>query len=462
MKRFSIVLGLLSLLSSVHSYTCDPNSCKPPSCTCASPSPPGGIDPKDAPQFVILSYDDAVNGDTFPITNKMYKGLAHSNGCPVVATHFVQNLYTNYHLVQQLYAQGDEIALHTFAHTEKASQNEIDSGRKAINAFAGIPKNDIKGFRAPFLSYDDSLIQTVQNLGLTYDSSAPTVIENASWPYTLDNGFYDDVDCQTNKVCGAMSPHNGLWEIPLYSTFYPNNVPPVSMDQDYNNGKLLDILKDNFNYRYNGNRQPMAIAVHAVHCIEPEAKVNLYRDFIKWAIGKKDVYFVTYSQLIEYMKNPVKASDLSGHPAISCDKFSTVVVDNDTEICDGVDNNGDGNIDEGLIESCNFSTAFFNTCFGCPSSIPSIENPVPARNGNRVIVPDQGCPEGTWDPQTSSCISTKESTYLEIISPERIFTDENIENSNLSKSGALSAHLPTSLFTLAIFSIIINYIMTIF
>ena len=124
MKRFSIVLGLLSLLSSVHSYTCDPNSCKPPSCTCASPSPPGGIDPKDAPQFVILSYDDAVNGDTFPITNKMYKGLAHSNGCPVVATHFVQNLYTNYHLVQQLYAQGDEVSFLLFNYKFKKTNTK--------------------------------------------------------------------------------------------------------------------------------------------------------------------------------------------------------------------------------------------------------------------------------------------------------------------------------------------------
>ncbi len=47
----------------------------------------------------------------------------------------------------------NKIALHTFKHTERASQNEIDSGRKAISAFAGIPKNDIKGFRARKLSY---------------------------------------------------------------------------------------------------------------------------------------------------------------------------------------------------------------------------------------------------------------------------------------------------------------------
>jgi len=108
-KKISIFLSVLGLFKFSQGYSCDPNVCKPPSCTCASQLPPGGINPKDAPQFVILSYDDAVNDSTFPILKNMYKGLAHSNGCPVVATHFVQNVYTNYHQVQQLYAQGDEV-----------------------------------------------------------------------------------------------------------------------------------------------------------------------------------------------------------------------------------------------------------------------------------------------------------------------------------------------------------------
>jgi len=114
LKKFSVILGLLGLFKSVHGYACDPNSCKPPSCTCASQSPPGGISPNEAPQFVLISYDDAVNDSTFGIIKNMYKGLAHSNGCPVVATHFVQNQYTNYHFVQQLYAQGDEVSLYIY------------------------------------------------------------------------------------------------------------------------------------------------------------------------------------------------------------------------------------------------------------------------------------------------------------------------------------------------------------
>lgn len=31
-------------------YSCDPNTCKLPSCLCASQSPPSGLSPKDVPQ----------------------------------------------------------------------------------------------------------------------------------------------------------------------------------------------------------------------------------------------------------------------------------------------------------------------------------------------------------------------------------------------------------------------------
>jgi hypothetical protein len=204
----------------------------------------------------------------------------------------------------------------------------------------------------------------------------------------------------------------------------------------------------------------MAIAVHAIHCNEPEEKVNLYREFIKWALSQKDVYFVTYTQLIEYMRNPVKASELAGHPAINCSKFNTYTV-NGNEICDGIDNNGDGNIDEGLVENCGIGNTYFSTCFGCPTSEPSVDDPTPARNGNRITVPFQGCSEGTWDPLTSNCVSTTGSTYLDVTTSEKITSTENGNNDNNSsfgpnKSGALSSFIPTSLFTISLVTIFIN------
>ena len=71
------------------------------------------------------------------------------------------------------------------------------------------------------MNYTNDLIQSVQNLGLTYDSSTSTIRQDSSWPYTLDNGFNEsDVDCNTTGTCGSITNHQGLWEIPLYSFFY--------------------------------------------------------------------------------------------------------------------------------------------------------------------------------------------------------------------------------------------------
>lgn len=47
-------------VSTTSSYTCDPNTCKLPNCLCASTSPPGGLQPKDTPQFVVITFDDSV------------------------------------------------------------------------------------------------------------------------------------------------------------------------------------------------------------------------------------------------------------------------------------------------------------------------------------------------------------------------------------------------------------------
>jgi hypothetical protein len=41
-------------------YTCDPTKCIAPKCMCASQTPPGGIKPADAPQFVTITFDDSV------------------------------------------------------------------------------------------------------------------------------------------------------------------------------------------------------------------------------------------------------------------------------------------------------------------------------------------------------------------------------------------------------------------
>lgn len=113
---------------------------------------------------------------------------------------------------------------------------------------------------------------------------------------------------------------------------------------------------------------------------------------IKSLSEKPDVWFVTNQQLLQWMKNPVKASELGKQDYMRCEQ--PVIA---KEICNGLDDDNNANVDDGLLNryiisltvntqsyinayntSCNFGTTTFNTCFNCPSTAPTLDTPKPA------------------------------------------------------------------------------------
>src|SRR5437764_8911349 len=91
---------------------CDPRFCKKPSCQCMDIVPPLRSNKKvEIPQFVMLTFDDAVTVTNFPsYMDYLGKRLNKANGCPASATFFVSHDYTNYQLVHELHRRGHEIA----------------------------------------------------------------------------------------------------------------------------------------------------------------------------------------------------------------------------------------------------------------------------------------------------------------------------------------------------------------
>lgn len=74
----------------------------------------GNLPVEEVPQIVLLTFDDAVND-----LNKQYyielfeSGRLNPNGCPISATFYVSHEWTDYSQVQNLYADGHEMASHT-------------------------------------------------------------------------------------------------------------------------------------------------------------------------------------------------------------------------------------------------------------------------------------------------------------------------------------------------------------
>ncbi|KAG0171782.1 hypothetical protein DFQ30_000389 [Apophysomyces sp. BC1015] len=389
------------------SYSCDPGTCQLASgCLCASKDPPNSLSPTDTPQFVTITFDDSVQTELFKTARKLLN-VTNPNGCPARGTWFVSMQYTDFSLVQQWYSSGNEVADHTFTHVGQPSDQEISSCRTMLNAYGGIPNGKIQGFRAPFLNYTRDTLAQLSRQGFLYDSSASAVTEDIYWPYTLDHGMAND--CWTG-ICGPNQVKlPGLWEIPMYSVQDNGSIPQL-MDV-YMAGAPEDTTKwstDAFNKHYTGGRQPFGIYVHPRYpgLSDPAPKLDGLVSFIKSISQKPDVWLVTNQQLLQWMKNPVKASELGNQDYMKCQQ--PVIA---KDICNGLDDDNSGTIDDNLLNSCNFGTTTFKTCFNCPSNAPTLDNPTPAtsaQNGSteyRYSLPNN-CDTKWWDPKGNACLCT--------------------------------------------------------
>ncbi|KAF8936172.1 hypothetical protein BGZ58_004496 [Dissophora ornata] len=391
-------------LSGAEAGTCDPAKCVFPACVCPSVNPPNGLDPKTVPQFITLTFDDAVQAATVPIAASLMTPHRNPNGCPAKATWFAQTLYSDFSLIQQWYAAGNEVADHTMTHPGDPPADEIIGNRLAINAFSGIPFAKMAGFRAPFLNYSKSTFDILAQEKFLYESSTSAVPTDAYWPYTLDFGVANDC---WNGICNQTISSPGMWEIPMHAIM-DSDLPTANayvMDAQLSGSTdvVATWLKSNFNRHYQGTRQPFGIYLHPVHVGNSTA---MYNDFFAWAAAQQDVWFVTNQQLLQWMQNPVPASQLAAQSYMKCTLPAV-----GKEICNGLDDTNSGTIDKGVLQACNFVDGPWSTCYGCPTTQPSVTTPVPPRvitagqTGYRTPVP-ANCAMEWWDPIAAQCLCT--------------------------------------------------------
>jgi hypothetical protein len=66
--------------------------------------------------MVVMTFDDAVNLNNYEKYKNVFNGKRlNPNGCPILGTFFVTHEYCNYQMIQDLYHEGHEIALHTIS-----------------------------------------------------------------------------------------------------------------------------------------------------------------------------------------------------------------------------------------------------------------------------------------------------------------------------------------------------------
>ncbi|KAK8761272.1 hypothetical protein V5799_027460 [Amblyomma americanum] len=283
------------------------------------------------PQFVMLTFDDAVNEQNMDFYRELLapgRRRNRANGCNVAATFFVSAGYTDYSFVHELHSAGSEIALHSITHHNSLIywraldmagwEAEFVGERHLMRDYALIPERDMVGARAPYLEIGLGDGYTMMRKhGFLYDSSVVLdYIRKPSklpfFPYTLDYGL--QTDCGVESCPGGR--HRGMWLVPL-NTFYmtarrddgsrvqqsacamPDACAPMPSTAE----DTADYLRSNFESFYHTNRAPFPVFIHSTWLSDRERRRG-YLSFVDWLLTKDDVFVVTVEEVVRFMRNP--------------------------------------------------------------------------------------------------------------------------------------------------------------
>lgn len=314
-----------------------------------STNAPGNLKPEETPQFVSLGFDDNAYSDSlvwirdFLVSNQNFiEGSGNPknfDGQTAKASFFMTGQYlTSQGLVDHggntiekmrtvltnLYNDGNEIANHTFMHTSDKSVAELTRCNDVMVNLGIVPRNEIFGFRAPNLSYDNTTIATLYNMNFLYDCSIEDDWnshkngKNELWPFTLDNG-------SPYPQSAHIGNYPGMWELPVASIHVAGQ-NRLEAAFDYNlwvtrklsKDQFVQTLKDALDARIDGNRAPFTFGGHTDEYSEFNSALENYHtpnstwqerraaieEFLLYALSKPMVRVVSYMQIIDWMRDP--------------------------------------------------------------------------------------------------------------------------------------------------------------
>ena len=394
---------------------------------CRKPSqlPPNGLDVKKVPQLMSFAFDDnAYSGyeesgakggmkfifDTFEsFKNPQGKGNKNTfDGEKYKVTLYfkgnnaIKNDREDDSLVKKIvhegYERGHEIGCHTFTHPEGVKFNwDTEPAQRIDNLFLddwlkemndcinlltkpynpnakagdtdsgmGIKREDIVGFRTPYLSYNEHVYNALEQLNFKYDATIEEGWQDNMdgsdflWPYTLDEGSPGDeyvAKAQYGRSEPFVKKHPGMWLLPEYVLI----IPPDELCEKYGTtkgararaqesdegldlsvGKItgmdwniffqyfmtkedaLATLKYSFDLRYNGNRCPFTFGMHTdiysdkydIYDLEGDEKDKIRAkaedrrwvvvEFLKYISSLSDCRVTTAENVMKYLENPVE------------------------------------------------------------------------------------------------------------------------------------------------------------
>jgi hypothetical protein len=353
--------------------------------------PPFGIPPAQVPQLVVLGFED--NGYSgLPGSNgvggmswltDLVRSRRNADGTAVSLAFYYTTVYIGTWLAESptylkrawhtAMVDGHEVGNHTHSHatnsttTRPSWSTEITTASTWLtrpfnpaesasspdaNAGIGASADQIVGFRAPYLEYNDAMFAEVNGRpGFRYDSSIIEGFQDDQdgtdyfWPYTLDHG---SPGSQSLPDLPPVTSHPGLWEIPVYAVIAPPDercaeygIPSGFRARlrdrqswfDVQSGKIVGVdynlwftfrmtraeflatMKYTLDLRLQGNRAPFVFGAHSDYYSSkwtPAIPATLadrqsaLAELLDYATSKPEVRVTTAKAALDWIRNPTR------------------------------------------------------------------------------------------------------------------------------------------------------------
>ena len=328
-----------------------------------SVDPPGGLAANTVPMFVLLGFDDNAFADGIHWTLDYLRGRKHPDGSAARATYFITGGFASeffnpaggqskedvINAWKRIKNDGHELANHSWSHSMQLAGSdkatwlaEMNKTNDVLANVVGAERCKLVGFRTPFLGFSQNTFDALKETGMRYDTSiefgydwwqppgsdkgyGPGTAEAGKhyyWPFTMDRPFLSGFATK-----GVMVQSPGLWQFPVYTFNKVTGETAMTVTGfDFNLWNkaqqdamfsFTETLKQSLDQRLAGNRSPFAIGAHSdVYAqfnesanttwnkFDYQVRRKALADFIDYALTKPEVRFVTYRQLIAWMRSP--------------------------------------------------------------------------------------------------------------------------------------------------------------
>ncbi|KAH9516648.1 Cda4p, variant 2 [Dermatophagoides farinae] len=334
---------------------CVLDDCRLPNCFCTNDGTliPANIPPSQTPQMVLISFSGALNDLVYDHYRRVLgygnrfnsqQSRRNPNGCGIRATFFINHEYSNYAQIQWFAAQGHEMAVHSITHrqpetwwTDHANYSEwaeeMIGMREIMIANAGgttttpvLTRENIVGMRAPYIRPGgNSMFEMAHDFGFLYDSSIAAPRGTPPyWPFTYD--YRQPFDCSNqpkkdeSRRFGPTDDDSGYGRGGFGSGRGSSNRGARAKRQTPFLGRPLKCPTRSFPGLWEVPINPLYNEFNTVIMLINVRNVRALNRFLDHIQSLKDVWFVTFQQMLSWVRNPKPASESS----FPCENNSTV------------------------------------------------------------------------------------------------------------------------------------------